>query len=176
MRTGKLIVLILAFLIGQAQAESLEISCEGSPEEAQLSVPGPASKYLHIVCTKYGHILHPTEGWFWTQPGGFSPVFYPAQMVRTDPQESGNEIYFKSIEVTDLNSALAAEKWEQLGMGFDQNEPPPQKAMEVVASTSTGSSHTIYVFESGWGWSCSPSCENKTVFLMLSKPRQEVTW
>jgi hypothetical protein len=176
MHTGKLIVLILALLIAEANAESLEIPCEGSPETAQLSVPAPANKYLHIVCTKYGHILHPTEGWFWTQPGGFSPVFYPAQMVRSDPEESGNEIFFQSIEVTDLTPELAAKKWGQMEMSFDPSDPPPQKAMEVVASTSTGSSHTIYVFEGGWGWSCSPSCESKTVFLMISKPRQEVAW
>ena len=172
----KFFVLIFALYIGQVYAESLEIPCEGSPKSAKLDVPIPANKYLHIVCSKYGHILHPTKGWFWTQPGGFSPVYYPAQMVRSDPEESGNKIYFENIEVTELNPELVVEKWGQLGMMFDSNDPTPKKAMEVIASTSTGSSHIIYVFEGGWGWSCSHSCENKTVFLMISNPNQEVAW
>jgi hypothetical protein len=176
MHVANLALFIFVVIFSQVHAASLEIPCEDSPKAAQLNVPSPANKYLHVVCSKYGHILHPTKGWFWTQPGGFSPVYYPAQMVRSEPEESGNTIYFENIEVTDLDSDVTASRWKEMGMMFDPNDSTPQKSMEIVAITNAGSLHKIYVFEGGWGWSCSPNCENKTVFLMISKPKQEVVW
>ena len=157
-----------------AQAQDIEIACDGSPTTAVHSVPPPADRFVHVLCTKYGHVLAPTAGWFWTAPGAYSPLFYPAQMVRENPLEVGNGIYFSSITVTALEGAAASDRWKILSGLF--RDPPPTKALEIVASSSGGSKHTIYVFPNSWGYSCSPECTKEGAFIMVSQRKEPPQW
>ncbi len=154
-----------------ATAQDIEIPCGDSPSEAVLVVPEPAGRYLHVVCTIYGHVLNPTEGWFWTTPGAFSPQFYPSQMVRQNPDEIGNDIYFESIVVNSLDGDAAKEKWDEIFAGmFDESEDsPPDRALEIVANSNMERAHTIYIFPNKFGYSCSATCRKENVFLMISE-------
>ena len=97
-------------------------------------------------------------------------------MVRADPRETNNEVYFDSVEVVELTGEEIATSWKAIGDMFDPNQALPLQAMRIVARSSDGDAHTIYFFESGWGWSCSPNCDKKTVFLAVSEPKQDVSW
>lgn len=162
----------LACLPGHAQ--DIQISCADSPPEAVVNVPVPANRFVHVLCTKYGHILAPVAGWFWTPPGTLSPMFYPAQMVRNDPKEVGNAVYFSSIRVRSLEEGETAERWQVIGRQF--SDPPPVKALEIVATSSGGSAHTIYLFPNSWGYSCSPSCAQDATFIMISQDKRPSAW
>ncbi len=167
----------LAFAIGAcvtAQAQDIEIACDGSPSAAVLSVPAPADRFVHVLCTKYGHVLAPVAGWFWTPPGTYRPAFYPAQMVRENPVEVGNVIYFNSITATALEGPVAGKRWQVLEGMF--RDPPPTKALEIVATSSGGSKHTIYIFPNSWGYSCSPACAKEGAFIMISQQKEVPQW
>lgn len=157
------------------RSQDIEVPCAGSPREAVLKVPAPADRFVHVICTKYGHLLHPVKGWFWTRPGGFSPVFYPAQMVRENPEETGHTNFFSSIRVASLSGEAAAEKWTVL-VGLFRDEAPPQKALEVIAENNHGGIHKIYLFPNSWGYGCSPKCDADGAFIMISETKNVPQW
>ncbi len=158
-----------------ARAEGMEISCDGSPAQAAMNVPTPGDRFLHVLCTKYGHVLAPVAGWFWTSPGTFEPRFFPAQMVRDSPKETGNAAYFRSISASALTGSAAQAKWSILTDAFP-NESPPQKALEIVAENERGERHTIYIFPNAWGYSCSPACRKESAFIMVSQNKESPRW
>ena len=172
----RFVILFLLAVAASAHAQSdIEISCAGSPESAMLTVPKPADKFLHVICSKYGHVLTPTAGWFWTAPGTFEPRFYPAQMVKRDPKAVGNTIYFSSIEVTELHGETLQEKWSLLAELFPDEEPPT-KVLQITAKNNSEGRHTIYIFPNSWGYSCSPSCKKSAVFLMVNQAKELPAW
>ena len=171
------VIIVVSFSI-PAYSQDIEISCDTSPAVASLEVPEPATRFLHVVCTKFGHVINPTVGWFWTSPGSYGPHFYPAQMVRTNPKEVDNEIYFEDIVVIELAGESAMVKWSEIFAGmFDESEDgPPDRALKVVAISSMGQSHTIYIFPNKFGYGCSPTCKKDNVFLMVSETNEDVDW
>lgn len=174
----KYIAAILFFILwcSGVRAEGIEISCDTSPKEAKLSIPAPASRLVHIVCSKYGHLIHPVKGWLWTRPGGFSPVFFPSQWAKTNPAEVNNNSYFKSITVHELNTDKSKNKWAVVGSMFDDEEQTDLKALEIIAVNNNDNVHTIYVFNNGWGYGCSPECNSTNSFLLISQNKQKVSW
>jgi len=95
-------------------------------------------------------------------------------MVRANPAEVGNLVYFSSITVTALEGTSASDRWQVLGGLF--RDPPPTRALEIVAQSSGGSKHTIYVFPNAWGYSCSPGCAEKGAFIMVSQRKEFPQW
>ncbi len=174
----KSIAAILFFFISfsGAHAEGIEISCDTSPKEAKLSIPKPANKLVHIICSKYGHLIHPVKGWLWTRPGGFSPVFFPSQWAKTNPTEVNNNSYFKSITVHELNTDKSKNKWSVVGSMFDDKEQSDLKALEIIAVNNNDNTHTIYIFNNGWGYGCSPECKSTSSFLLIGQNKQKVSW
>jgi len=168
-------LLVGSALAAPARADGIEIPCSGSPKAAVLDVPEPANRFVHVLCTKYGHVLAPVAGWFWTPPGTYSPVFYPSQMVRENPEETGNAVYFASITATPLEGQAASERWSVLAEVFP-HEAPPSKALEIVATSSRGSKHTLYIFPNAWGYSCSPVCSKEAAFVMVSQRKEAPRW
>jgi hypothetical protein len=142
-----LFFVILTALSSLATAQSIEIPCEGSPKDAVLSVPQPADRFLHVLCSRFGHLLTATRGWLFTQPGAYAPVFFPAQMVRENPAETGHSVYFKSINVKSLTGPEATAKWSASALVDMFPKGAPQKALEVIAENNTGGTHSIYLFQ-----------------------------
>lgn len=171
-RTFLAVTLLLA---GPARSEGIEISCEGSPPQAVLAVPKPADRFLHVLCTKFGHVLSPTVGWFWTTPATYNPLFYPAQMIQKDPEETNNKVYFKAIAAAALTGKAAQDKWALLAEIFPK-DAPPDKALEVVAENTSGGKHTIYLFPNAWGYSCSPTCRKENAFIMINQKKEHPQW
>lgn len=169
-------LLALSLLLsGPVMAEGIEISCDGSPPQAVLAAPKPADRFLHVLCTKFGHVLSPAAGWFWTKPATFIPLFYPAQMAQKDPEETGNKVYFKTITTTALSGKAAHEQWALLAEIIPK-DVPPDKALEVMAENNSGGRHTIYIFPNAWGYSCSPTCRKENAFIMVSQNKEHPQW
>lgn len=68
-------LLILALVSSAIAKAAPQGNCEGSPAQAVLELPAPLSQWGSIVCTPYGHIISNHDGWIWSRPGSYSPVF-----------------------------------------------------------------------------------------------------
>jgi len=169
-------ILLILLYASTAHAESsIQIPCSESPESAVLSVPKPADKFLHVLCSKFGHVVTPTTGWFWTPPGTYAPRFFPAQMVQDNPESVGNSVFFESIQVNELAGDDAKAKWSPLAEVFPE-DTYPKKALEIVARSNSGGAHKIYIFPNSWGYSCGRGCKKTSVFLMVSQTKEAPRW
>jgi len=80
-------------------------------------------------------------------------VMIPSQMVRTNPEEVGNDSYFTTIEMKVLEGEEAEEAIALFEMGFDKSDPPP-KAFSLLVTSVSGKSLGFRVFDFGdsaWG-------------------------
>lgn len=96
-------------------------------------------------------------------------------MVRDNPAEVGNTVYFKKITVTPLTGKEAEKKWALLAQIFP-HDPAPQKALAVVAENNSDGRHEIYMFPNAWGYSCSPTCYKENAFIMISQKKEPPQW
>ena len=92
-------------------------------------------------------------------------------MVRDNPKETGNAVNFTSIIATPLEGTSAADRWKLLGEVFPK-DTPPTKALEIVAISSGGAKHSIYIFPNSWGYSCSPVCSKDAAFILISERKE----
>ncbi len=104
LKINSFVLIILALFGGDIYAEEMQVDCSTSPKEAILVIPSPLDKYIKIGCTKFGHIIAAKENISWFVPGALTPVFLPAQMVKSNPKLVGNGIYFTELELTKLTN------------------------------------------------------------------------
>ena len=170
---------IVAFVIvmpGSAFAQDGYIDCASTDKRAVLQIPPPADKLARVSCTKWGHIIQPIVNWIWTKPGRFQQVFFPAQMVARNPQTTGNADYFVEIRARELSAAESADKWKMIAASIPGKTPSNLRTLEITAKNRKDQSHTIYLFNSGWAYGCSPRCVKESIFLLINKNKQEVSW
>lgn len=144
--------------------------CAGTPTEAIVALPPPLDSWGQIACTPYGHILSNKEGWVWSRPGGYSPVFVPSQMVRDNPEKLGNESYFTSIRMTEVHGNEFQAAYTSFHDGFDKDERLPSGYRLDVTSIS-GKSLKLYFFDYGdsiWGIWCRDTCDPDSRFMILN--------
>jgi hypothetical protein len=149
--------------------------CSGTPDDAVMELPRPLDMWGGIVCTPYGHIVAPAEGWIWSNPGALSPVMIPSQMVRSNPKTVGNEIYFSDISIVQLSGTEAEASIAAFLEGFDQSDPVPQ-VLEATFVSSTGKSLVLHFYPNesvdtgGWGAWCGSEggCRTDTRFMILN--------
>lgn len=169
-----LVTLLLLFgHIASTSASDTKGDCAGTPESAVMELPAPLSEWAVIVCTRYGHIISNRDGWIWTGPTGYDPVFIPSQMVRAAPEPIGNASHFTEITMTDTTgSSEAREAWKILNASFDQADVPKQ-AYRLDVAGSLGKSLMLYFFELPdqeiWAiWCSGGNCDAKTKFMLLN--------
>jgi len=167
MRT--LALLLLAAWLSPAGAQSAD-ACAGSPAEAVTTLPAPLSSWGQVLCTPYGHIITNREGWVWTQPGAYAPVMIPAQMVRANPDQVGNKIYFTQISFTRVNDKEFEEAYAAFIKGFD-DEGEKTTGYRLDAKSVSGKALKLYFFESAesiWGIWCTKQCDPASRFMLLN--------
>ncbi|MHB1587899.1 MAG: hypothetical protein ACYCRH_12920 [Acidiferrobacteraceae bacterium] len=169
------LLLGLLALAPVAHSAGIEVPCVGSPRAAVLRVPPPGNRFLRIVCTRFGAVLVPTAGWSWTRPGAYSPIFFPAQMVRTHPRAVGTTVFFQKIRVLRLTGAAAHIKWQRLAHLFPA-QPAPDRALVIIAENNEGGRHIISLFPNGWGYDCTPRCPDEGVFLVIQANGRPPRW
>lgn len=146
--------------------------CTGSPAEAVMDLPLPLSKWGHIACTPYGHMLTSRDGWIWVMPQGLEPVLVPSQVADKRPELLGNTSYFTKIEVEKVKGDEFNDAYKSFHVGFDDKEVRPD-AYRVDIATSGGASLRMYFFDYdtyAWGMECPDNaCETDSRFMILDK-------
>ena len=149
-------------------------NCDGAPKEAIVELPSPIDDWGQILCTPYGHILSAKEGWLWTNPGGYSPVMIPSQMVRSEPKQLGNESYFTEINLVVLEGKEAEESIALFETGFDKSESPPRVySLQVVSVAGKTLGFRFFDFgSSAWGMWCNKECKPSSRFMLLDMSKR----
>jgi hypothetical protein len=166
----------LGFGTASVKADNSD-ECSGTPFDAMMRLPSPISKWGHIACTPFGHVLESRDGWVWASVDSGSKVLIPSQVSARNPQKVGNESYFTAITATQLatDDASAAVSAFNDGLAFDE---PSSKVYRVEVISVSGAINTLYFFDFGsfgGGMACPGNeCDPDTRFLIierLSKPR-----
>jgi hypothetical protein len=167
-----LLLLSLA-IVPSARAAQPQGDCSGTPSTAAMELPRPLSEWAAIVCTPYGHIISNHEGWIWSRPGGYVPVFVPSQMVRNNPEAVGNASYFTSIDFKELPLSEPGAVKALAALEADLPAEPASKAYRLAVSGSLGRSLVLYFFQldtSIWGIWCGKdgdACTSDSKFMLL---------
>ena len=160
----------LTFVAPATAAEGHD--CSGSPADAVMTLPAPLSKWGHIACTPYGHMLTSHEGWIWVLPDALEPVLIPSQTLDKEPRLVGNAAYFTKIDVARVKGEEFDEVYKAFHVGFDNSEVKPD-AYRADITTSAGNSILMYFFDYdsyAWGMSCpEKKCETDSRFMILDK-------
>jgi hypothetical protein len=146
--------------------------CTGSPADAVMNLPLPLSKWGHIACTPYGHMLTSRDGWVWVMPNALEPVLVPSQAPDRQPELLGNASYFTRIDVAKVRGEEFDDVYKTFHVGFDENEVKPD-AYRADIATAAGKSIRMYFFDYdtyAWGMSCPDNkCETDSRFMILDK-------
>jgi hypothetical protein len=144
-------------------------NCKGPPDKAVTTLPAPLDEWGQIVCTPYGPVISAHDGWIWSRPGGYSPVWIPAQMVRDDPAELGGTVYFTKIDFVRVDGTEAETAYAGLHKMFSDPSPPATYRLDV--SSVSGRSLRLYFFENGSSrigiWCTGGSCDPDSWFMVL---------
>ncbi|UZJ43817.1 hypothetical protein OOT55_14290 [Marinimicrobium sp. C6131] len=168
-----LTVVVMALISLNANAEPVG-DCKGTPSSAVTSLPEPLNKWGQIVCTPYGHIITNKEGWIWSNPGSYSPVMIPSQIVRDNPEPLANESYFTKIEMSEVSGKEAQESVNLFEKGFDTSESMPS-VYSLNVTSSSGKSLDFKFFDYGnsqWGMWCNKECDPNSKFMLLNMAKE----
>lgn len=175
-RLVKLLFTLAIFILGSGAfiPEAHAYDCAGTPAAAVMTLPQPLAKWGALVCTPYGHIISNQEGWIWSNPGAYSPVFIPSQMVQTNPTALGNQSYFARIEMNKVEGDEFQSAYTVYNKGFGPDPKKPDGYRLDLASVS-GATLKLYFFDYGthaWAIWCKQECDPSSRFMILnmSKP------
>jgi len=151
----------------QAKADE----CSSMPSNAATTLPQPLAQWAVLVCTPYGQIISNRQGWIWSYPGSYSPVFIPSQMVVSDPQPLGNKSYFTKIQLTKIEGNDFQPAYSVFHSYFAPDPKLPDGYRLDLVSVS-GSTLMLYFFDYGannaWGmWCPQGKCDPQSRFMIL---------
>jgi hypothetical protein len=148
--------------------------CGTPPAEAVTALPAPLSDWGTLACTPFGYVITAKEGWVWSRLGAYSPVFIPAQMVRSDPARLGSAAYFSKIELSKGQGAEFEAAQEAAFAGMD--EPKIFTGYRLDVFSYSGRSLRLYFFEDGhsrWGiWCAQDKCDRASLFLIMDMSKR----
>jgi len=165
-----IVALGLGAFISEAQADD----CTGTPADAVMALPQPLAKWGVLVCTPYGHIISNRKGWIWSNPGGYSPVFIPSQMVKENPAALGNKSYFIKIEMNKVEGDEFRSAYAAYHEGFAPEQTQPDGYRLDLASIS-GEKLKLYFFDYGthaWAIWCTKECAPSSRFMILDMSKR----
>jgi hypothetical protein len=164
------VALGLSAFISQARA----FDCAGTPAGAVMTLPDPLAKWGALVCTPYGHIISNRAGWVWSNPGSYSPVWIPSQMVRAAPASLGNQSYFIKIEMTKVKGDEFQTAYSVFHDRFAP-EPKPPDGYRLDLVSISGRTLKLYFFDYGTfasGIWCPEQCDPSSRFMILDMSRR----
>ena len=152
-----------------------EVDCSGSPSQAVRTLPAPLHKWGHIFCTELGHMLASREGWVWAWLDGSGNVAIPSQMVKKDPAQLGNDSYFVTIEVADVEAEELISVLAMFSNGLDINEGHV-KGYRVQLTSVSGRSTSFYFLDfdtfAGGIWCPEGACLPDWRFMIMERDHQ----
>jgi len=174
---GTLVALLLLSGSAWPQTDGVVVPCRDVPKDAVLDLPDPLNRWGAVLCTVYGHLIAPRDGFIWSFPGTFAPVHFPAQMVRSNPKEVGNGAYFVEISVDKLSPADGEKINTEFTKGLGVRHDPVQNVYRLTAKNNSGGVHTAYFLtfpnNDVWGLWCNEQCGRTPPFMVLDMRRQK---
>lgn len=133
-----------------APGDPLFGSCEGSPDAAVTVIEdATVAELAQVACTVFGHIVMPTERYFWSFYGGVAPVVLSAQNDSPESELTAvfNEVYFTSIEAGELTGDVAQAAFDgaRFGDHFPAGVLPTVYSISTVSNT--GVEKTLYIYQ-----------------------------
>ena len=127
-------------------------SCNTSPDEAVLEIADEAvARYARVACTVFGHIVMPTDRYFWSFYGGIAPVVLTAQDDGPDAELTAvfNDVYFTSIDARELKGDEAKTAFEgaRFGEHFPAGVMPTVYAISTESNTGVAKKLYLYIHE-----------------------------
>lgn len=157
---------------GSSPTAADETDCYGSPSDAVTVLPAPLRKWGHIVCTRFGHMLESREGWVWAWLDGSGAVAIPSQMVRRNPRELGNDSYFVTVDIADLEPEALVFALSMFHDALNMDEGQV-KGYRVTLKSVSGRAATVYFldFEKFAGGMLCPedACVPQTQFMIMER-------
>ncbi len=170
----KYLIMVGAFFLSLYGNASPVGDCSGTPEQAVMVLPSPLSEWGKIACTPYGHIITNKEGWTWSNPGSYSPIMIPSQMVRSNPEPLGSKSFFTEINMVAVTGQQALDAIKLFEAGFDSSETAPTVYSLTVSSVS-GKELGFQFFDYGdsqWGMWCNKECNPNSKFMLLNMAKR----
>ena len=159
----------IAGVNASATKRNIVIDCAGAPAEAIVVLPEILEEWAEVRCTIYGHVIFPTDGWRWSTPNSWGPVFFPAQRVK-QPIKVHHQKYFSSITFQMVDDANAKKAFQQLQANVSDDSPTLGETYQMVAQTESGDVYSAYFFDiradSMWAYSCTPECRPDLPFIV----------
>lgn len=142
------LMLALGFGTQSPRAADVHDECSDSPREAVTSLPAPLRKWGAISCTPYGQVLGSRDGWMWASLDDAKGVLIPSQMIHGHPKALGNDSYFVSIDVRQLEDDDLASAAGLFDAGLDI-DMADVKAYRVALTSVSGDTATFEFFDFG---------------------------
>lgn len=176
MALGKVLVFLSVMAtvlsVGSTQPKAAADECYGSSSQAVKVLPAPLRKWGFITCTQFGDMLESRDGWVWAWLDGSGEVAIPSQMVKENPAELGNESYFVTIDVSDLNPEKLVFAFALFADGLNISEAEI-KGYRVQLTSVSGNSTTIYFLDfgtfAGGIWCPDDGCVPQSRFMIMEK-------
>ena len=179
MALGKVFVFLsvvaTALSLGSAQPRAADdqADCNGTPSTAVRVLPAPLRKWGYIHCTQFGHMLESRDGWVWAWLDGSGEVAIPSQMVKRDPVELGNDSYFVTIEIAELEPEKLLFAVSLFNDGLNITEEGEIKGYRAQLTSVSGRSTTIYFLDfatfAGGIWCPDDGCVAQSRFMIMEK-------
>lgn len=166
----------LALLSALTAVRADTTGCQPPPAAAVTKLPPLLARWGALVCTPYGYIITAREGWIWSQPGGYAPVWIPAQMVRERPALLGARAYFTHITFTPV-SGRALDRPDAAFHEIFPGSPKPRSGYRLDVVSSSGKSLRLYFLldakNDPWGvWCPGNQCRPRSFFMLLNMTRR----
>lgn len=170
---------LLYLLMGAAQAApggDSDDDCIGAPPNAVMKLPQDLIALgAKIYCTPFGHVIAARSDWIWTQPGAYSPVLIPAQMVRENPQQIGHQAHFTQIDT----GPASVEQVREVRTAFKKIFPADNldgPTLRLDVRGYAGRSLTLIFIDTGgspWGiWCSQGECPSDSIFMLLDRSKR----
>lgn len=161
-RMKRHIALMVLILIGSNSYADAVGDCAGSPQDAVLKLPQGMQEFAQLTCTPFGHIIMQKDGWTWTYPGGVAPILIASQTTQANPQQLGNNSYFRSIEFDPVAEDEKVSVLAALGLGTLGPDKDPE-VFRLTTSNHAGEESTLYLSfdartDTNWGVWCNDEC------------------
>lgn len=162
---------LLVLVGGNCYAEPVG-DCASSPQDAVLELPEAMQSFAQLACTPYGHIIMQKDGWTWTYPGGAAPILIPSQTAQANPQQLGNESYFRTIRFEEVAADETVTVLAALGLGTLGPDRDPAVYRLTTVNQAGEESLLYFSFDdstnSNWGVWCNEECRPDSRFTLQS--------
>ena len=166
-----LCIFLVSLFTTNSEAKSPWLEC--GKEQSKLT--GEISNWGEVKCTKFGELITAKNGWVWSLPGGYKPIYLPA--FSNEPTKELQDKYrkFKSIKfsiISNSESKTALSEFRSYFSGASDTKPSIYKLTMLKASNDK---IEVYFFKSKyneiWGFTRTPEWKPNHPFMVINREK-----